>query len=194
MFIRLEDARMRLNNSIVRRNGKLVYIHDVYNSDEMPKAYDVRVVAPEYNDDEGEIVPLDDTFDFTPIPLGNVNYDGSSYFLMRKPARMWKTGLHRDNLISRMYGDGWKRITMHTPALATALENTYLNLRVAFQMVSQDAMSSCSISRQFSLINLGQSVCFRGAVIVGHYDGDIHLNNDHFFLKEVLDEEMNDDG
>jgi len=93
--ILLEDLAIFINNSIIRWEGKPIYVENVGNKKELYFRY------VEGEGFKTSCVDLGDkNLDFTPVPLGMCNFDGSAYFLSRKTNRQWCQGLNGDNLTS----------------------------------------------------------------------------------------------
>lgn len=115
MYDRLEEARMRLNNSLIRLDGEPFYIERVYRLDYDPYDEDIDTEEMEcepvgpgliyvsgsltaYNSFVTDI-PLDSTrLDFRPVPLGFRHQPRAELcYMQRQPYRSYKQGLTAHN-------------------------------------------------------------------------------------------------
>lgn len=91
MWDNYEDARMRCSGSVVRYEGKPIYIHEVTG--------DLHIKFTSLLSQRQKTVKLDDPkIDWKPVPAGFVNTGGTMAYVCRRPVRKWKQGLHRDNI------------------------------------------------------------------------------------------------
>ena len=147
MYDRLEEARMRLNNSLIRLDGEPFYIERTYRLDYDPDDEDIdheemecEQVGPgliyvcgyltAYNSFVPDI-PLDSTrLDFRPVPLGFRNRPVAELcYMQRQPYRSYKQGLTAHNydandarLPSIMSSDLAATIKGEYPSLSNTLD------------------------------------------------------------------------
>lgn len=89
-------ASTRLDHTFVLHEGKLVYIQHVEGNG---NAFLCDVDGNEF------VVPVTD-LDVSPPQLGYVNYNGSIYYVIRKPMRRdWRQGMRENNLVEMLYGE-----------------------------------------------------------------------------------------
>ena len=90
----VDDAMMRLNQSVIRFEGEPVFVTNVI----VPGRERMIGVGNRLSD--GTCIQFDldaEGTDYTPVPVGYVNLDSMSLYVSRFPIRKWKQGLHRDN-------------------------------------------------------------------------------------------------
>lgn len=155
MYDRLEEARMRLNNSLIRLDGEPFYIERVYrldvdtddpdiDTDEMecepvgPGLIYVSGYLTAYNSYVADI-PLDSTrLDFRPVPLGFRRQPrGELCYMQRQPYRSYKQGLtahnydaHDARLPSIMSPDLASTIKGEYPCLTNILDSVESEPRI----------------------------------------------------------------
>jgi len=91
-----EYTAMRLNGTVVREPGKerLVMIHEIGHGERGELVASIQSLKGGKN----HVVPLDD-LDLASPKLGNVAFEGVSYYISRQPKRNdWRQGLRRENL------------------------------------------------------------------------------------------------
>ena len=147
MFTTLRDGKMRLDNTVVRYKQKLIYIVEVQGDG--PRFY-LRIKY--LSNGRTETIDYDpQSLDYSPVPLGNMNYQGDVFFCTRMPGRMNKQGLHKDAFRSFHYKRRYVRINIVTKALIETVNNHYPDLKQASIYLEKGMMAACAFSRHFSL-------------------------------------------
>lgn len=188
MWDRAEDAEMRLNGSIVVRNGQPVQVLGVRQHNN--KILVNYVCLPK--GDPAQAYTGDPGWDWKPIKVGYVNYGKGAYYVERKPIRKWKQGLHKDNISVTPEVAGGNGIFL-TPEFLAAYNNEYPKLDEAVKAVTSKVRRGCAFSRNFAITKLevGPLYLEYMGMIVGWREGDqMHLGEEFLYLKEVLDETL----
>jgi len=204
-FYDLHQAQMYLTESIVTYKGLPIYVRDIEqkrNGDfNISYAYLSNALS-ETNDSLNS-----GYFNFTPIPLGFVNWDGKRmdedgkiikyqyvFDIMRMPVRRYKIGLCRIN--ARMY---WLRERDIVPnfnsiVFSNTFVNTILRKYPSYEEViekSQKNGNLLAFSPRFAIED-GGAVFYKGSLETPIGDlvrGDIRLIEKMKFLKEVLNKD-----
>lgn len=188
MFSTLRDGKMRLDNTVVRYESKLIYIKEVI---EAGNSFALRIKY--LSSGRSDTIPYDPrTLNYDPVPLGNMNYQGDVYFCTRMPARMYKQGLHKDAFRSFHYKKRYVRIQLVTKSLIETVNNRYPDLKQVSAYLEQGMMAACAFSRHFSLSD-DYRLWFNNRVHIGHVKTDLSdysLLKQHFFFKEHLEESL----
>jgi hypothetical protein len=187
-FFDLAQAQQRLQNSLIRVKKSLAYVICVYLGEKTKYSLEVKYLA------SGKVVmiPLDDKVDLTPLPLGNINYQGDCYYLSRAPARKWKQGLTVENLTCRNYLEGYNNFPVDKACIADCVNNSYPTAKIAVESVEKDYSKAVAFSRNFSIIK-NRIIVYNCKIEVGslaHNYRDFKLNDNAFFLKEMLQEAL----
>lgn len=195
MFFNSRDAAMRLNGTVVRQDGKAVYVHDFDN-------WSCRILDMESEDSSR----VDDVrkagLDLSCVPLGYCNIGNyNSYYLQRVPVRAWKQGLSNENLaVDGKVGElGSLGIGIHHSAIAEVVEGSYLTYTKALDKVyylleeGRDSVKR-AFSRKFAVgIDDGGVALFYKGRIVGSFDGrEWELKRNYVHLTEALTEAINE--
>jgi hypothetical protein len=185
-FLTLEDARQRLTGTLVRVNKAPIYIIDVHNADRR-RSYELEVQY--LSNGKVGTIPYDKNVDLSPVPLGNTNYQGGSYFVSRVPARMWKQGLNENNMHCWDFEGRNVRIPITSKCLIDTIDGKYPLFKEAFEAVYKEKVRSMAFSRDFSI--RPNVLVYHSRVEVGNLNGkDIQLFDKFFYLKELLQEAM----
>jgi len=188
MFLSLGDAKMRLENVVVRHKGEPIYIHNV----EQPRVSYILHIEYLRTQIAGRVNLKDKGVDLSPVPLGNMNHEGNCFFASRAPLRMWKQGLHRDSFICKSMERGFVGIPINCKALVNTINNEYPSIEEGWKMIEQGQMASVAFSRNFSLMEK-RTLVFNSKLIVGSLHKDLvsfHLENTYLYLKEHLQSSM----
>lgn len=94
MFLSVEDARQRIEHSIVLFGGCPVYIESI-RGDNVNTA---KVSFYEQGLANKTALLPNKKWQFKAPPLGYVNHNNSAVYLLRQPVRRWKQGLDANNL------------------------------------------------------------------------------------------------
>lgn len=188
MFLTLQDAKMRLDNVIVRHEGEPCYVRSV----EQPRVSYMLNIEYLRTEVAGRVNLKDKTLDLSPVPLGNMNHEGTCYFASRAPQRMWKQGLHRDNFMCKSMENGFVGIPINCKALVNTILGEYPTIKDGVKMIEQGTMVAVGFSRNFSLIEK-RTLVFNSKLIIGRLDEDLvsfHLGNTYLYLKEHLQSDI----
>jgi len=144
MFELTQDGNMRLSDSIIRYQGKPIYVEGVAED---------RVVIGTYLDGSGSVrKTMDDRdWDPSPVPTGYVNREGRCYYVCRRPTRRWKQGLHRDNVEVYSYEGSGSRGIINSAAFADTVLGNYPTLEEVLDNVRSRRWSSGAWTRKFAL-------------------------------------------
>lgn len=127
-------------------------------------------------------------------PLGNVTFDGDSYFTCRKPVRNdWRQGLRHDNLACLSNRLGVSGIPHPLSFIQQPVYNLYCKLSAAFGMV-EDIYKGVAVSRHFSVSD-SLEILYKSSSRVGRVNSDngkVTLNEDSEWLAELFNEEVRD--
>jgi hypothetical protein len=192
----VNDAQMRLGGTVIRYNGKPVYVIDVGDKKD-PETFDTYIYLNITFPIDGVVdqVLIDDPLlDFSPVPVGYVNYNGGSAYVHRVPIRKWKQGLHRDNLNvewDTYNGLGEDADILVTSSLARSILNEYPAFDEAIERVRSKRDKSCAFNRKFSLVrsDIGLLWLYYKGEQVGWIEGEqtFVLGNEHRYLQEELE-------
>lgn len=160
-----------------------------------------------YDDWQWEVVPLGDehegeTIDlreagltFEPIQLGYVNYWDKLIYIARRPKRMWKQGLNHDQL---------KAIRGYLPDellqsenLRNTIVNDFPSMPAAYRVVRLNNKDFAFHRHMAFTVDNGDGV---GLEYKGEHIGfvdedmDFQINEKYFYLKEAIEEIINEKG
>ena len=188
MFTTLRDGKMLLDNTIVRYQQKLIYIQEVVGDG---PAFSLRIKY--LSNGRIETIAYDPrSLDYSPVPLGNMNYQGDVYFCTRVPGRMNKQGLHKDAFRSFHYKRRYVRINLVTKSLIETVNNHYPDLKQVSVYLEKGMMAACAFSRHFSLSD-DYRLWYNNRVHIGRVEPDLsdyHLSERYFYFKEHLKESL----
>lgn len=201
-FFDLPTARSRLCESVIKVTNRPFYVIGVDPLDGRGKTFRILGVFCKSKTDDPEDFKLDDDrVDLTPIPLGFVNKTRTCVLLTREPKRMWKIGLHQENVAARVLTpDGllYDRINFSETVLSDGFRSAVLgNYPTLKDLILDNKIlhGSRAFSRDWAIQKLPQTETvnlvhkFHG--VVGKLNG-IHpeLNEKFGFLHEALQEEL----
>ncbi len=184
MFLNIHDAKMRLENTVVRHNKEPVHIKEVV----QPRASYFLLLDYLRTGKHGKISLRDKALDLSPVPLGNMNHEGEVYYATRTPQRMWKQGLHRDNFLCRSRLHGYMGVSLTCKAIVNTINGTYPSIVKGHRMIEEGVMVGVAFSRHFSLLQ-DRVVVFNNKLSIGVLHKDLitfTLNNKYMYLKEHL--------
>ena len=182
-------AAMRLQGCVIRVGGDPVYVDRV----EQTRGGKFRVQYHVLGIDQHHIIQWgDEAIDPSPVPLGYINYHNKNVISVdRTPERQWKIGLTTHNM--RLGGlndengvrrDIKSRIINSRP-LARAIKGEYPSLVAAKRKLRE--VPEVAISRDF-MIHTNGKLIHRIANIVGEAAPRLKLHDQHFYLKETLEQ------
>ena len=164
MYDRLEEARMRLNNSLIRLSGEPFYIENVFRNDYDPDDEDIDTEELEHEPvGPGNIyvsgyltayssfvtdIPLDSTrLDFRPVPLGFRNRPQAELcYMERRPYRSYKQGLTVHNYDAREA----RLPRISSPELADTIKGNYPSLTSVLDCVESAPDLNGNLYQPFS--------------------------------------------
>lgn len=195
MAIKYKDvgyASERLSGSIVRHEGIPVYVDGINEDGEAA----IRKLA---SDKGFYYVPYDE-LDLTPVPLGNINVNGSVMFAKRMPKRRdWRQGLRENNLHSEVVHGDEQRVRATCTDLLNTILGIFPSIKTCIESVECREAEGMAFSRQFSVGRKeaeGYSLTYRVNNRIGWAsiapDGNINtkLRPEFEYLKEYLQESL----
>lgn len=207
----LEDAVMRLKNTIVRYKGEPVYITDLRNGtkDEifrvyfkplpMRDAFEPRKVVldkngrPAFADDVEEERKYISSkfFDIAPFKLGYVNREKGAVYCARLPNRVQKQGLSSENFTAKA-PDGFNfNSFLNCKGVLDMVNGKYPTLQEAQRQLAEKKSPLVAFSREFAISRdeiLGNlyHVFYKGDKVGAYLDGGLILGDKFKCLKESL--------
>lgn len=141
--------------------------------------------------------------DLNPVSLGMTAWfnglEWETVFLSRKPARMWKVGLHRTNLaVQYVNNETAQKTQLSDPTrnllpskmIADTILGNYNTFDRAKALLKKHR-GMLPLSRRFAFNSKGELYYETIGIPVGSVDKfDISLNDDHKFLSEALQEDI----
>jgi len=188
MYLSLHDAKMRLDDTLIRYKGEPIYVITV----DQPRVNYILTVSYLRTLIEAKVSLKDKDIDLSPVPLGNMNHEGNVYFTSRAPHRVWKQGLSRDTFMCKSMVHGYVGINVNCKALVNTINNEYPSLKESCRMIAEGVMVSCAFSRNFSLIDK-RKIVFRSKLVIGVLSKDMiyfELEDKFLYLKEHLQHSM----
>ena len=172
-------AANRLVGSVVRRQGRPVYIHEIEHDGTVHYASTTRMNGNLSRDRL-------DSFDLEPLPLGYCNHQGHAKYLMRTPMRNdWRQGLRERTLVHK--GSG--RVPPLS-VLSRVVSGIYPTIQSCVESLVNNEVVSQAFSRTFAL---GPNNTLRyKEEVVGSYrgDGELTLSDNFSWLRESLEETL----
>ena len=183
-FYSVEDARVRLVHCAFILGDKVVYVEDVRKAGKNYKVY-YREVA---NADEIKTCNVNE-LSLSPFPLGNVVKQGIAWYLSRIPSRQYRQGLTNATCSAVMCMAGEGRFGVHDPCIQMAVSRNYPSIDEALKNVREGWTHSIPFSYHFSVMGKGK-IIYKCREVVGEFTNNHEyiLNDEHFFLKELLQE------
>lgn len=176
----------RLRDSVVKLNGKPIYIHVV-------KASGL-VHYNDYEDMNKEKDCMADDLDLSHFRLGYANSKyGETSFVSRMPNRQWRQGLTYSNCL--YHGKGG--VQFMDKSFLKMLNKKYPKLDYAYELVSNGDCGTVAITPEFALKGKNATLQFRGVdvgktMFAGEGYVNLILNDKHQFLQEVLEGNLNE--
>jgi len=184
MFINLHDAKMRLEHTLIRYKKEPVYIIDIT----QPSVTYFLMVEGLRTDKISKVKLQDPEIDLSPVPLGNLNHEGDTYYTSRIPQRAWKQGLHRDSFIAYSIKHGYCGLPLPCKALLKTIANNYPSVKQSHRLIEEGTVVSSAFSRNFS-IGDKRVIVYQSKILIGVFTNnlkDFELDEAHFYFKEHL--------
>lgn len=184
----LTYAAGRLVGTIIRRNGIPILVtdlgpHGCYFKNMLTGAT------------EQDVYPSN-SFDITPVPLGNANYNGKSYYLSRIPMRKdWKQGLRAST--TRISSPGIPFIEfaeLPNVEIARAILGDYPSLdKTIYSLKTSAQVTSMAFDRCFAL-DKENNIWHKGVRNIGKlinpHNHSYSLKDEFFWARESLEEAL----
>lgn len=174
----LDYARTRLIGTIVRLEGRAVFIEDIggktayfhYLTDEVRKQSACNLTD----------------LDITPVELGYINFNTDVYYITRMPMRRdWRQGLRALSCTTPTN----RRIDIPNNVLGKAIENIYPKFEEAIEWIGK-GYKAAAFSRNFALSSKG-TIQYKERFNVGVVDGNNYLLEPKYeWVREALEEEL----
>ena len=144
-----------------------------------------------YLRDDNEATVLIDDLNLEPVPLGYINYDGSAYYVARKPMRNdWRQGLRTANM-AFIGNEGFYQIP--TKELRETVLEMYPTVEKVKEMFKANIVKARAFSRDFALQRQpdGDDLISYKGKLVGKMNM-LPIRNEQYkylteYLQEVLD-------
>jgi hypothetical protein len=170
----IEYARQRLLGTVVRHNNEPFIVSKIGITGVVLGAYLTNALEPVQ-------VDLDD-LNLEPVPLGYVNYNNSSYYVVRKPMRRdWRQGLRMANIA--FIGPAGFHDLPHKSIRKTIL-GEYPKIEAAVAKL-RGGVDKIAFSRHFALTS-NLDLEYKGNCLVGKYDKVFTLEEPFKYLTEHL--------
>lgn len=153
MYTNVDYAHSRLLNTWVRFKGKPVLVESVYRDDESGK---IMLAIKDFAADKRHKVDIVD-LDLSSMPLGFVNFRGSSIFLYRMPMRNdWRQGIRSSNTGAKspsgMMGGMNRSRVFASKQFSNSVLGVYPSMEECVEDVVNDEWMSKSFSKHFSVV------------------------------------------
>ena len=160
----VNDANMRLGNTIVLYDGKPVYVREVGaigegegKNGDIFRVYvkELPLTAEDRGNYDRKFISSK-KFDLAPFPMGFMNHNGKAIYLSRAPKKQQRQGLSEGTLSSYTLGDttGSRAVRFNDLLRMTeftdCISNKYPNVREATRLVEAGA-DSVAFSRVFAI-------------------------------------------
>lgn len=147
----LDDLTTILHNTVIRYRKKPVFVKEV-------DGRELWLTSLENPKEKANPVSLSDLeIDFTPVPLGFVNFNKYAYYITRVPSRQYKQGLSTGNIAIEAVEENHDTIfgiqtlqNVCNKSLAACILGRYPCLEQAIKDVVEGA-KSVAFSRQFAI-------------------------------------------
>lgn len=186
-----KDAYQQLNQTVVAtESGVLYYIRATAINGWI---WRVLALGDVYeNTEEIDIRELGITFN--PLQLGYCNHEEMSSYLVRRPVRMWKQGLSSDHIKAK---SGYTPDDLiRSVELNNMLLNSYPTLPACYEWVKAIGGSQ-AFHRDFALITTNYpkiGLEYKGEFVgILNDNGDFEIDDEFFFVKEQLEEILNEE-
>lgn len=185
MWANVDDANMRLRDSIIRLRGNGFHVESV--SD------DWYIRGMDLISREGFYLPLEgEPWNFSPVPCGWVNGRHKIIFVERMPVRKWKQGLHKDNI--KTIPDEISKNIIFTSMFGQTIANLYPGFEECFNAVQTKEREGQAFSRDYAIFRSRLGIpflVFRGDR-VGWFEQNTAVFGEGWeFLKEEFEEVRN---
>lgn len=178
MFESERDAAMRIAGTVVRYEGKSVFVEEVTGEERC------RVYFPK--EDETKTLNYNDPrFDYSSVPLGYVNHRGHAHYTMRQPHRRWKQGVGRDCFKVK----SGERGVFNSRGMHDAVEGIYPSFDEACRLVRDEGATSVAYHRDWA-IKRGDGyfrLMYKGTQVGKIVSSKPVFKTTHRFLKECYE-------
>lgn len=179
MWDNVRDAGNNLGGTIIRYDGELVYVSDVYGEDN-----DIRMnINNLLNNSTSEVHLNDPLLNFKPVPLGYAFYNGHAVFLARVPKRRWKTGLDRNNVVMIDQEFTMRPFSLNSrthEALDRCVKGLYDTVESAKKKLATGDIRSIPVSRHFALSHMDASRLLYMGTTVGTMEDNRPVFTENF--------------
>jgi hypothetical protein len=184
-------ANAKLHDTIVRFEGFPFYVNHI-SEDGMVRGRKLG--------QEGQSCHLS-SLDLSPIPLGYVNIDRSTTYLMRVPSRQWRQGIRSSNITS-IGGSHASLFAGSASSFVNLVRNIYPTPNDCLDLINNQEVISQAFSRNFAISSInnkgkkGSILLYKslvvGTVSMGDMRASFNLSPSYHYLSETLEEERND--
>lgn len=188
MWDNQQDAHMRASGTVVRFNGKPVYIKDVQTEGGELLVNFVYLLTGR----KSTARLSDELWNWKPVPTGFVNTGDKVFYVQRKPVRKWKQGLSRDNCSVFPKALGMQEMFKSKQFGRTVMRD-YPSYKEAFAKVrSEGGQVAFHPDLAISRSKVGPIYLLYRTDTVGWLEqGELILGDDWSFLKEIVQEVVN---
>jgi len=186
-----QDAYQHLTRTVVpTESGILFYIKSIGLHD-----WIWRVIALGDSEEHAEKIDIRTLgITFEPVQLGYCNYNDMALYLVRRPVRMWKQGLSIDHIKTQ---PGYiEDDLIQSTSLNNTLLNSYPSLSDCYDWVRKIG-GGMAFNKDFALVTTDYpkiDLEYKGELIGRLNDkGDFEINDEFFFVKEQLEEILNEE-
>lgn len=151
--LNLNDASMRVKNSVIKYKGSPVYINDVFEKDE-------HILYAAYTDlisraERKKVLLNSKHFDWKAFSLGYVNsINLGAIYVERRAVRKYKAGLSQGNVsILGPNGEGFENVPddlLYSRSLGDTIQGTYPTIAVALKRVQGKKSKCVAFDRRFA--------------------------------------------
>jgi len=177
-----EDAELYLSGSYVKYKGRAVLVRDV--------TEDMLAICVDVSTGKSKEIPVND-LDLSPFVLGYVYSErlNKCFYVERIPSRSWRQGLTSENC--RAIGGGFFFSSADSYTLIDLFSNIYPSIQEAYA-IAASKRREVPFNSEFT-IDLDKVIRYKTKVIGEWYDSKFYLMSKFSFLKEMLEESVNED-
>ncbi len=186
-FYDSSHASIRLSNTVVKLKGLPILLGEIrgdYSTTGVILSSCKRIAINSVAEAEG--------LDVSPVPLGFTMYRGNALYLMRRPQRRTKQGLHEGAIMCAELGRLPRLLECgdFCKSLAATITGSFPKVSTVMDMFNKDIVRSAPISRNWAL-NRGGVLMYKFEGPVGSFVKDqFTLDDDFKYLQETLDQEV----
>jgi len=184
LFETLDDANRRLASTVIRFDGKPVYVLRIRESCdiEMFDMLSQKNIVGHYTKQEKLI-------DIHPVTLGYVNIGGCAIYTWRMPSRRSKQGLHQESL--HMHKNIGADV-LASLALAKTIINNFPTIEDCVDLLTTKAVEEIAFHRKFALYRSRNTfgIRYKGDKLIGYLGKDniIRMSPGMGYLDSLLRE------